>query len=68
MSGRIVIKCDYLQSWKISSNTVLLEFGLAKSNLRHLAESEVLRRIPKYISFHSPVFPFSFPKMDKKET
>ena len=34
MSRKIVIKYDYLQSWESSSNTALLEFGLAKSDLR----------------------------------
>ena len=34
MSHKIVIKYDYLQYFEISSNTALLEFGLAKSNLR----------------------------------
>ena len=37
MSRKIVIKYDYPQSWEISSNTTLLEFGLVKSNLRQLS-------------------------------
>ena len=34
MSRKIVNKQDYLQFWKISSNTSFLEFDLAKSDLR----------------------------------
>ena len=33
-SQETVIKYDYLQSWEISSNTALLEFGLAEFDLR----------------------------------
>ena len=40
MSLKIVIKYDYLQCWEISSNTALLEFGLAKFHLQ-FTESEV---------------------------
>ena len=34
MSHKIIIKYDCLQSWEISNNTILLESGLAKSDLR----------------------------------
>ena len=34
LSRKNVFKYDYLQSWEISSNTGLLDFGLTKSDLR----------------------------------
>ena len=34
MSGKIFAKYDYLQYWKLSSNTALFEFGLLMSDMR----------------------------------
>ena len=38
---KIVVKYEYLQSWEISNNVALLEFGLAKSDLRLLSLPKV---------------------------
>ena len=38
---KIVVKYEYLQSWEISKNVALLEFGPAKSDLRLLSLPKV---------------------------
>ena len=52
MSRKIVIKYDYLQSWESSSNTALLEFGLAKSDLRQSSWPKVKFKEDFLNTFH----------------
>ena len=56
MPRKIVIKYDYLQSWEISNNMSLLEFGLAKSDLRLFSFPKV-----KFKDDFLDIFPFTLP-------